>query len=174
MKIYATDDIDPSPTIHYTTDGTTPTTASPVYVSLITITTDTTLSFLATDSSGNTSLVGTQVYVITILTETGPTTPVLESANLVNSPPPGPGYSLSLSLPPTSLGTPDGGFDIVIDGVDDNAHRTTELQIEITDIGTSVAHCFSMQARWTQVGSWSVSNEICVPPSSTTPPPEEP
>jgi len=104
----------------------------------------------------------------------GPTTPVLESAYLDNSLPLGPGYVLSWSLPPSSLGTPDGGYDTVIDGVDDNAHRTTELQIEITDIGTSVAHCFSMQARWTQVSSWSVSNEICVPPSSTTPPPEEP
>jgi len=73
-------------------------------------------------------------------------------------------YYLAWSLPPTSLGTPDGGYDTVVDGVDDNAHRTTELQIEITDLDTSVEHCFSMQARWTQVGVYPIGNEICVPP----------
>jgi len=100
---------------------------------------------------------------------------VLESALLVNSPPLGPGYTLSWSLPPTLLGTPDGGYDIVTDGVDDNDHRTTEMQIEITDFNTSTEHCFAVQARWTQTGDFPVSNEMCVPPmESTTPPPEEP
>jgi len=68
VTLSATDEVDPSPTIYYTTDGSPATTGSPVYTSLITITTDTTLNFIATDSSGNVSLVGTESYVITIPT----------------------------------------------------------------------------------------------------------
>jgi len=90
----------------------------------------------------------------------GPTTAVLVSAELISGV-----YHLVWILPPTSLGTPDGGYDIVIDGVDDDAHRTTELQIEITDINTSITHCFSVQVRWTQVSSdFPIGNEICVLP----------
>jgi len=100
-----------------------------------------------------------------------PTTPVLESADLGSQSE----YTLSWSLPPSSLGTPDGGYDIFIDGVDTNQeHRTTSLQTQINNLDTSVPHCFNSQARWTQTGVTLVSNEICVPPSSTTPPPEEP
>jgi len=106
-----------------------------------------------------------------------PTTPVLESAELVvDLPNPGPGYMLSWSLPPSSLGTPDGGYDIFINGVDTNEeHRTTSLQTEIHGLDTSVDQCFNIQARWTQTGNLPVGNEMCVPPMEpTTPPPEEP
>jgi len=105
-----------------------------------------------------------------------PTTPVLESAELIISPNPGPEHILSWSLPPSSLGTPDGGYDIFIDGVDTNEeHRTTSLQTLINNLDTSIEHCFFIEARWTQVGEFPVSNEMCVPPmESTTAPPEEP
>jgi len=105
-----------------------------------------------------------------------PTTPVLESAELIISPNPGPEYMLSWSLPQSSLGSPDGGYDIFIDGVDTNEeHRTTSLQTQIGNLVTSIEHCFSIQARWTQVGDLPVGNEMCVPPmESTTPPTEEP
>jgi len=166
VTLTATDDANPTPTIYYTTDGTPVTTASTVYTGPLTITADTTLSFLATDFSGNTSLVGTQVYVITIPPETGPTTPVLDSAELILGI-----YNLAWTLPPTTLGTPDGGYDIVIDGVDtQGTHRTTSLQTQIDTLDTSITHCFEVQARWTQVGELLTGNEICVPPGSPPPP----
>ena len=65
VTLSATDNFDPTPTIYYTMDGSTPTTASPVYTAPITITSDTTLGFIATDSFGNTSPVSTESYVIT-------------------------------------------------------------------------------------------------------------
>jgi len=66
-------------------------------------------------------------------------------------------------LPPTSLGTPNGGYDIIIDGDDTNEeHRTTSLQTQIDNLDTSVTHCFEIQARWTQVDELEDGNEICV------------
>ena len=159
VTLIATDDANPTPTIYYTTDGSTPTTSSPVYTGPITITTDTTLSFLATDLSGNTSLIGTQVYVITIPPETGPTNAVFDS--VLGQ------YDLSWTTPTTTLGVPSGGFDIWIDGIDTNeTWRTTATSITITGLDTTVAHCFEIQSRWNQVSpsSHPISNEICVPP----------
>jgi len=89
-----------------------------------------------------------------------PTTPVLDSAELISGV-----YHLVWTQPPTSLGIPDGGYDIVIDGDDtDEEHRTTSLQTQIGGLDTSVTHCFEIQARWTQVGELEDGNEICVPP----------
>jgi alpha-tubulin suppressor-like RCC1 family protein len=51
-------------TIYYTLDGTTPTTASPIYTGPLAITTTSTLAYLALDRAGNTSPVQTQVYTI--------------------------------------------------------------------------------------------------------------
>src|SRR3970282_2273573 len=84
VTISATDDFDPSPIIYYTTDGTTPTTGSPVYASLITITADTTLNFMAKDASGNTSPVSTEVYVITVPPNVPPNAPTGLTATAVS------------------------------------------------------------------------------------------
>ena len=66
VTLSATDSDDPSPIIYYTTDGSTPTTASTVYTAPITITSDTTLNFMAEDAAGNSSTVSSEVYDITI------------------------------------------------------------------------------------------------------------
>ena len=58
--------------IYYTTDGTTPTTSSPVYSSSINISVTTTLKFFAKDLMGNSESVKTQTY--TIIDTTPPTT----------------------------------------------------------------------------------------------------
>ncbi|GEM_PF-3107567 len=50
--------------IYFTTDGTTPTTASSVYSSPITIASTTTLKFFAQDKAGNSEAVKTEVYTI--------------------------------------------------------------------------------------------------------------
>lgn len=50
--------------IHYTTDGTAPTTASPFYTGPINITAGTTLKFMAVDAAGNGSPVYAEEYVI--------------------------------------------------------------------------------------------------------------
>ena len=65
VTLSATDNLDPTPTIYFTTDGTTPTTASPLYTIPIPIAAATTLNFIAVDAVGNTSAVSTENYVIT-------------------------------------------------------------------------------------------------------------
>lgn len=64
VTLTATDDIDPSPVIYFTTNGATPTTSSPVYTGPIVVTdqgsgVDRTIKFFARDASGNTSAVVT-------------------------------------------------------------------------------------------------------------------
>lgn len=56
--------------IYYTTDGTTPTTASAKYVGPITVNTSKTLKYIGVDLAGNTSAVSTQSYTITTPPET--------------------------------------------------------------------------------------------------------
>ena len=57
--------------IYYTTDGTTPTTSSPVYSSPINIPGDTTLKFFATDIGGNSETVKTEIYTFDTVAPTG-------------------------------------------------------------------------------------------------------
>jgi hypothetical protein len=56
-------------TIYYTTDGTTPTTSSTVYSSMISISSNTTLKYFGVDSANNQSTVQTQTYTISALVE---------------------------------------------------------------------------------------------------------
>ena len=53
-----------SATIYYTTDGSIPTTSSPIYSGLITISATTTLRFFAVDLAGNQESIKTEVYTI--------------------------------------------------------------------------------------------------------------
>ena len=62
VTLSASDETDPSPTIHFTTNGSAPSTSSPVYSSPILVTdkgsgVDMTIQFFAQDASGNTSTV---------------------------------------------------------------------------------------------------------------------
>ncbi len=69
--------------------------------------------------------------------------------------------------------TPEGGYDILIDGVDTNSlHRTTALASTIPGLNTSVSHCFAVQARYTDSNLFLVSNELCtdaITPVNTAP-----
>jgi hypothetical protein len=61
------------------------------------------------------------------------------------------GYLLSWNLPENPTGTPAGGYDIIIDGVDTGtAWRTTSTSQTITGLNTSVTHTFQVESRWTQ------------------------
>ncbi|WP_281774101.1 chitobiase/beta-hexosaminidase C-terminal domain-containing protein, partial [Methanobacterium formicicum] len=64
VTLSAIDNMDTSPDIYYTLDGTTPTTMSTLYTGLITIDTNTVLRFFAVDDLGNLSPVQSQTYTI--------------------------------------------------------------------------------------------------------------
>ena len=70
--------------IYYTTNGSTPTTSSPVYTSLIKIPVTTTLKFFATDIARNSEAVKTQTYAIDTGLPTGVIT-INSGATLTNS-----------------------------------------------------------------------------------------
>jgi len=62
VTLSATDDTDTNPTIYYTLDGTDPTTASSVYNSALTVTSDVTVKTVAVDSQGAMSAVVSASY----------------------------------------------------------------------------------------------------------------
>ncbi len=66
---------------------------------------------------------------------------------------------------------PDGGYDIVIDGVDTNTtHRTTQQSTTISGLSTG-EHCFQIQARFTQAypDEFLNSTEVCANSSVADP-----
>ncbi|NYB25879.1 MAG: chitobiase/beta-hexosaminidase C-terminal domain-containing protein [Methanobacteriaceae archaeon] len=64
VKLTGTDNLDTNINIHYTTDGSTPTTNCTLYTGPILLNKTTTLKFMAVDSAGNTSPTQTQTYTI--------------------------------------------------------------------------------------------------------------
>ena len=64
VTLTATDNMDPNPTIFYTTDGSDPTTSSTQYIQPINILNTTTLKFFAMDIAGNPSEIYTKTYTI--------------------------------------------------------------------------------------------------------------
>ena len=67
VTLTATDNVDPSPAIYYTLDGTTPTTSSTRYTAPIRINKkNTTLKFIAVDSVGNQASVQTRTYTLNL------------------------------------------------------------------------------------------------------------
>ncbi|MBE0503656.1 MAG: hypothetical protein IBX46_05935, partial [Desulfuromonadales bacterium] len=70
--------------------------------------------------------------------------PVLQSVTVNNG-----SYLLSWSLPTTSYGVPAGGYDVFVDGVDDNLHHTTLSAVK-SGLPLDIEHCFVVESRWTQ------------------------
>jgi len=64
VTIIATDNLDTTPAIYYTTNGDDPTINNTLYTGVISIMRTTTLKFIAVDESGNTSPVTTETYTI--------------------------------------------------------------------------------------------------------------
>ncbi len=67
ITLTASDNLDSSPVIYYTINGTNPTTSSIRYTSPITIVTTTILKFMAVDDAGNKAPVQTQNYTLTTM-----------------------------------------------------------------------------------------------------------
>lgn len=107
--------------IYYTTNGTTPTTSSPVYSAPISITKDTTLKFFAVDNAGNAGTINTETYVITAINAVD-TTPPANPANL-NATSNGDG-SITLSwTAPSDLDLK--GYNVYRDGTKINSQTVT-------------------------------------------------
>ena len=118
-------------TIHYTVDGTTPTAASPVYSTPITIAGNTTLAYFGVDLAGNVSSVVSVQYQIGSLTiSSSPASPTNNNRPTFNftSPVVGATYQCSLTTgaavftactsPISYPAQPDGTYTFTVQGVD--------------------------------------------------------
>jgi hypothetical protein len=58
--------------------------------------------------------------------------------------------------------TPDGGYDVFIDGVDtNNEYRTTDLTATINGLDLSESHCFMVESRYVSSKNFLSSNQVC-------------
>lgn len=110
------------------------------------------ISAVAYDAAGN-STRSASVNIVVDIPTTVEITPVAEyPAPVISSVTAnGDSFELSWSMPSNSYGVPDGGYDIVIDGVDTGStYRTTATSLTIGGLEAGVAHDFIVEARWTQ------------------------
>jgi hypothetical protein len=104
------------------------------------------ITAVAYDAAGNTTTSSPVAVTVNIVHVEAYPAPVLDSAKLENGK-----YILNWSLPANPTGTPTGGYDIFIDGVDTNATwRATGTSQTISGLNTKVAHKFKLEARWNQ------------------------
>jgi hypothetical protein len=58
--------------------------------------------------------------------------------------------------------TPDGGYDVFIDGIDTGTqYRTTSLTTSIGGLNLEARHCFNVESRYTSTSSFYPSNQLC-------------
>jgi len=77
--------VDNTATIYYTTDGTTPSTASNVYSSALTFTTGKTLNYFAKDVAGNTEAMNTLVFTVSSADATPPNVVAVDGSGYYSS-----------------------------------------------------------------------------------------
>lgn len=58
--------------------------------------------------------------------------------------------------------TPEGGYDLFVDGVDTSTqYRTSALTATIVGLDLSSSHCFNVESRYTSSSSFYLSNQVC-------------
>jgi TRAP-type mannitol/chloroaromatic compound transport system substrate-binding protein len=118
------------------------------------------ITAVAYDAAGNSTTSSPVAVKVNIVHVEAYPAPVLDSAKLENGK-----YILNWSLPANPTGTPAGGYDIWIDGVDSNATwRATGTSQTISGLDTKVAHTFKLESRWNQANPalYPQSNELSV------------
>jgi len=150
--------------IYYTTDGSTPTTSSPVYTSPINISVTTTLKFFAKDLAGNSEAVKTQIYTIT--TDTTPPT--------TTATPAGGTYSTAQSVTLTCVDTGGSGCDKIY-YTTDGTTPTTSSPVYSSPINISVTTTLKFFAKDLAGNSEAVKTQTYTidgtPPTTTASPP---
>lgn len=124
-------------TVYYTTNGTTPTTASARYSAPLAINTSTTLKFFAVDQAGNAEAIKTNIYTITLVSGTPPTTTKLATATL------------------TVAGIGVSAYKYSLDGGALSAEIPVATKISLTALGTGL-HTVSVIGK-TAAGVWQVA-----------------
>ncbi|WP_164930458.1 chitobiase/beta-hexosaminidase C-terminal domain-containing protein [Geobacter sulfurreducens] len=124
-------------TVYYTTNGTTPTTASAKYSAPLAINTSTTLKFFAVDQAGNAEAIKTNIYTITLVSGTPPTTTKLATATL------------------TVAGIGVSAYKYSLDGGALSAEIPVATKISLTALGTGL-HTVSVIGK-TAAGVWQVA-----------------
>jgi hypothetical protein len=112
------------------------------------------ISISVSDGNDSAMLVPFSITVIDPRTSLLPGAPVLSSADMS-------GTSIVLAWTEDNA-IPEGGYDIIIDGLDTNSlYRTTLLTATVPDMDINVDHCFAIQARYTDTSQFLVSNQLC-------------
>jgi hypothetical protein len=122
----------------------------------------------AYDAAGNSATSGALALTVNISTQSATsqgTAPVLDYVQ-----PSGSDFSLGWSQPVSAFGSPAGGYDIIIDGVDTNSTYETFQQTSLISGLTAEQHCFQIEARWTQASpaQYLRSNQVCAVSESST------